>query len=629
MGSVLIAVGAALLLALGGAGVALPLVRARRVRAELEVAAAAAIGFAAVGDLALVLGLAGSLATPLAPLALLALAATGLVTGRSAWRRPLLPPATPVACLAALLVLLVLLAQAPTLFYDTLLYHFGSPVSWRAAGRIEYEPGIFHTGLPVAGEALFLAAVLLGSTPAAQVLNVLVAGALLAAVAGAAADGREGRGAALAACFLAGSPVFLELAFLPKSDPLAALFALLALVLLWGGGDLLLAGALLGAAASAKTTAAAVSLPAALLWLARRRPPGRGLAAFVLGAALALAPWAARDLVARLGGGPPSGAASLRPEARRMLLRDGSVPEGLAARLRSVAALPREVLWRGEGSVGRPGVIWLVAIPLGVWAARRDRGARAALVSGLVVLVARAWITRQPRFGLVGYAALAVAGGRGLSLALERAGPVRRALLVLALVLPAAHGLRQAGSVVFGLFAPHLVVLGRQGSEAYLDARLPAHPVVRWANRNLPADARVLLVGETRRAYLERASVVADVYHPNPLHLALAAGGGPEAAAALLRAQGIGYVLWNPAEEARLLGDDPFRLGVGGREVAAFLRAQAVLLHAERGVGLFALPAVRAPRPHEGGPPRRASRAPPRRARKRKRESPSARRTAR
>ena len=284
------AIAIALLLALGGAGIGHRLVPARTA-AGLRLPLALALGFLVIGALTLALGLAGVLRSPLTPALLVLAAGFGLALGAARLSRPVFVRPSPAAlAIAVIVTALLLLSLAPTTFYDSLLYHLGSPVAWLIEGRIAYEPGVFQTGLPCAAEVLYTPALRLGAMTAAQALNVLVGVALLLAVAGAAGGASAPpRASALAALTLAASPMFLMLAYLPKSDLLAALFGLLAMAVLWeDDGDEALAGFLAAAAATAKTTAAVVLAPTlAVLLLTRPKRPRRvGLA--LAGAALAL-----------------------------------------------------------------------------------------------------------------------------------------------------------------------------------------------------------------------------------------------------------------------------------------------------------------------------------------------------
>ena len=188
------------------------------------------------------------------------------------------------------------------------------------------------------------------------------------------------------------------------------------------------------------------------------------------------------------------------------------------------------------------------------WAACRDRVARHALLAGLGVLVVRASLTRMPRYSLVGYAALAVAGGRGLAWLAARPGsrwPFR--LVVAAVGLLVADGVLQAGLVIDLGFQPQHVLAGHIDRDEYLRRHLPGQRATEWLNQHVePAAGRVLLVGETCRAYLELPHIMADEYHRNPLHQALLDSHDPAEVSAVLRRAGVTYVLRNRAEELRI-----------------------------------------------------------------------------
>jgi len=604
-----LSVAAAVLLVLGSTGLVVrTVVPHLTLPSGLVRPVACALGLLVVGDLALALGLAGLLRSPVVMLGLVALSVVGLIVGRRALGVGLSRPSVAVVAIGVVMAVLLVVATVPTVFYDGLLYHLGSPSGWLVQGHIDHEPGLFQSGLPVAGEMLFLVGMTMvpghaAGVVAAQALAVLVAGVLLIAVAGAAAaDDRPGA-PACAALLLVGSPMFLELAYLPKSDTLAALFALLAAAVAAAGAAPFLTGLLFTAAATAKTTAALVTAaPIAMLFLWRRRSlRAVGLAA--LGGLVVVTPWLGRELIIAARGGPENGFLNTSDVALASMRLDGSVPADLGAQLRSIGRVPIEIVTGGRGIASRPGLTLVLAIGFGIWAAVRDRTARALLVAGLMIITIRAGFTEMPRYGLAGYGLLAVAGGRGLAAWLRTARPAAAAAAGVVIGLTVIVGIAQGVVVVASLFAPQRVLLGHESRHDYLVARIPSHRAIVWMNENLrTTGGRVLLVGETRRLYLELPHVVADEYHANPLHRWLLAAGDVREVMADLERDDIGFILRNRAEEVRLLakGASGTPLEVVPR-VDRFLRSFGRRLYADDAAEVWAV-TKRAGRPTGDGP---------------------------
>jgi hypothetical protein len=101
------------------------------------------------------------------------------------------------------------------------------------------------------------------------------------------------------------------------------------------------------------------------------------------------------------------------------------------------------------------------------------------------------------------------------------------------------------------LFGTQQVLLGLETREQFLQRRLDYYPCAAVADR-LPANGRILVVGEQRGYYLGREHVPSSVHAPN-LWVGLAEqAGSPKELAARLRERGFGYVLFVPREAERL-----------------------------------------------------------------------------
>jgi hypothetical protein len=93
---------------------------------------------------------------------------------------------------------------------------------------------------------------------------------------------------------------------------------------------------------------------------------------------------------------------------------------------------------------------------------------------------------------------------------------------------------------------------GRGDGRALLERSVSVLPAVEWVNAELPADARVLLVGEARSFGIERDVVVEDPFR-TPLLVELARSEPDEGAvAARLHDLGVTHLLLNRHEAARI-----------------------------------------------------------------------------
>ncbi len=94
--------------------------------------------------------------------------------------------------------------------------------------------------------------------------------------------------------------------------------------------------------------------------------------------------------------------------------------------------------------------------------------------------------------------------------------------------------------------------LGLESGDEYLRGLLRVYPAVEFINHALPADARILVLGETRVAYLERDHLFQSVFD-RPLVDTLVGGErDPDAVVASLKEEGLTHVLLNLAELERL-----------------------------------------------------------------------------
>jgi hypothetical protein len=131
---------------------------------------------------------------------------------------------------------------------------------------------------------------------------------------------------------------------------------------------------------------------------------------------------------------------------------------------------------------------------------------------------------------------------------LERRLPIARWAVLLTLALWTAATLVTDGPTRRSF----LPALGFQSTDDYLSRMIASYPAVKFINERLPPTARVLVLGESRVAYLRRDHVHGSTYDLSPL--AFLAGERADLAgieASLTRA-GITHLLVNNRELARI-----------------------------------------------------------------------------
>jgi hypothetical protein len=102
----------------------------------------------------------------------------------------------------------------------------------------------------------------------------------------------------------------------------------------------------------------------------------------------------------------------------------------------------------------------------------------------------------------------------------------------------------------FTTYDAEAVVLGAQSSDDYLSRAHPSYgdpyyPCARFINESLPAQARVMVLGDERGYYLDRDYVASTVFAEHPLKRYLAESASPEALRERLRREGLTHFLIN------------------------------------------------------------------------------------
>ena len=461
----------------------------------------------------------------------------------------------------------LLVALAPPIAIDSLIYHLAIPKQAALAGRLVEMPGLAYSYFPLHAEMLYGMALPLGAGQLAQLLHLAAAVAAVATAARIAARCFGGAAAPWTALLLASAPLLNLIAGTAGNDWFVALYVALALERhLRRESDASprwLEAIFLGAAVATKYTA----LPALVLLLLPLPRDARAwrrlLAQLVLVIAVA-APWYGRNLLLRgnpvyplLSDGPAAAAladfrgagASLFARLRGYLFEPQLVDEFPGLLLPAAAALAAILLLgrrRMDSATARPS-----APPLHDVGARRRLAPlvpRGLLV--LAVILALPLLVAHPTARSFAPLLLLLAILGGGALALVASTPWRRGALVVAAlaVLPVHLG------AIFAVWdsdghQPLRFVAGAEDEDAYLRRSQPYVDAYRALARQATAEARVLVVGEPRVFYLERPAIWSSIVDLPPFAPFTV---GPPAASHIdaerLRAAGVRLVFFYPPQ---------------------------------------------------------------------------------
>lgn len=396
-------------------------------------------------------------------------------------------------------------AVMPPFEYDELEYHLGAPSEYLKAGKIIFLPHNFYSNLPQLTEMLYLLGLVTRSDGAAKMLHWcfgLLSAMAIYAVATKLWSRRVGlTAAALFYCV----PFVQDLSQTARIDLATTFYATLAfggVLLAYDGGQWVrLAGLAAGMAVATKWTAIPVVwLPCLAGVLLARRFSGW----FALGPV----PWLIKNWL--LAGNPiyPLGSGSATWNAEQAAL----FAEKHYARF-DAAGLAQffERIWQYSFVEGGAVPVLLMTTPLVLFIRDNGRLRRAAGLFGMAYVAWFALTFRPWRFL---FPALPLAAAIG-ACALDSVGKWCRGVVVVVVLT----GLAWMGLVVSAdLDVSALNLALGQVSEQEVCMRI-GHGVyepIFWMNEHLPADARVLYVGEARTHFARQAVVWATAFDRFP-----------------------------------------------------------------------------------------------------------------
>lgn len=494
----------------------------------------------------------GSLALGMAVLGLLKLWYKGLVypalgvltlaAGAAAWKGKALPTAEPkkdepwsrtelvlVVLLLGFLAVNILGSLMPEVFYDALSCHLELPdLYWRAHGFYPVPFNIF-SGIPLLIQMLFAVALPVGGPELAHLVHLTLGIGCVLLVYGFCRRFLGRRAGLVAALLLYSTPLIGVLSWKSAVDLGATLFqvaSVYALVLAltqsereraWLSASALLLGLTMGTKYQAWPLS--LVLFAVLVFHPRTRQ-ARVLARYVLLAVAAFFIWPLRNCLLYRNPVFPFyqewfGSVGAALHWRAMLQDGGRDPVQLLTTLsgwKTLLLSPWQLSTQ-QYDTRSFGPVFLLGLPLLVLPRFEGKAERVLLAVTVPLFFAWALTNWVPRYFLPTFALAAALFGLGLES--ELSGKERNI----------AHGLVALVAFVnffwtlawFHVYNADPVVLGREAAASYLSVGQPSYGApyytcAQYANHNLPADARLLLLGEERGYYIERDYVAATAF---------------------------------------------------------------------------------------------------------------------
>jgi len=458
----------------------------------------------------------------------------------------------------------------PETFYDSLNYFLGMPQYWLFQHGITDYPTHLLSGYFHGGSLFYLYAFVLGGTEGAKVLSVFVLG-FNALFAFGWAKEKAGFSAGLAAAVTVITfPLIYLNSWAVRVDGLSTFTSLLFLYCLekawngkdpknlraWGG----VAAVFAGLALSIKPTAIVAILAGftAILWqdgmvFLRRKffwAAFAGIGIFEIG------PWLLKNTiftgnpffpyaVSWMGGRsiPAVGYARLLGENRQFLPMDHG--------FWSFLTLPWRLSMPGAGDGQWIGPLCLAFLPALFFLGSNDAATRFFMKAALLSFVLGLALSHMLRFSLP---ALVLSLVLFSSVFFAQKGRVWKNLWVASILACAVLFFGDYVDLSASYYDGAGIWRGLETQEEYLSRKMQNSyvPLVLWTRDNLPKDARLLIVGDSRGVYYERPYLAQSAF--DEPFFARAARSAQDAAGILkqLRQLGIDYVVFNLPEGLRV-----------------------------------------------------------------------------
>jgi hypothetical protein len=472
---------------------------------------------------------------------------------------------------AALLVGVAVFALSPALtaaeppyYWDALTYHLAVPKLYAAAHGFAYLPDNVYASMPLGATLFYLGPLLWDGLVCANASH-LVATVCALGLSYRLARLRLGQfPAALAAAFVALTPTVLAVAGGAHVDNFLILFVVAALYLYCAEGkkarrEAIAVGVFLGAALATKYAAFAAVAAFLPLWvydLWKKRLRLREVAIIVAVAAAFLVPWFGKAYVER--GNPVfplaydvfGGRDFTAEQARRLTVWQGGMGRGRG--LADYALLPYRISAEaGYTYEAFHGLYLPFLLPLAALAVAFYRRVGRFAAFGWVYLAAWALGPQQLRFLGGALPALAAAAAATVGAVEERTRGffrgVWRAVVVAAFLVV---GMLYNAPAIYDTLPGHAYLAG-MGAEQFLTYRCPFYRAQLYINRELPANAKVLMVFSNQILYMERPAAYDSFIEASAFLIAAEEAEGPDDLYRRARAEGATHVFFYRVYEAK------------------------------------------------------------------------------
>ena len=485
--------------------------------------------------------------------------------------RPLQPAVSGIA-LGVVWLIAWLWATIPSTFYDELAYHLIIPERALATSSLQAYPWVFFTLMPHASDLLLAWGMAIGEDLGARAMHwsfyawaSLAAWGLLEAILRPRSSPWT---AALVAGALASSPMFWFLGTLTFAETcLAATLVTAACVMVTAKQEdrpWLPAGLLLGLAATVKLSGLAWMLAGLAAGLALRWPAGN-LTRAGLVALASVIPWWGR--AAWFTGNPVYplahgwlGGGGLWSDANQALVKADLPPSAFDLGLWGTLRLPWDLVQDpgrfGSASDAGPlaimAAILVLLLPLltrvfGADPGRRRLGDAAAV---FVLISGTAWAATSTTTRFLAPALLL--GTITLVSLVPAMRPTGLAAALAVLVLFGVWETSRFLDIHNKVFASAAVALGRELPEDYARRQLDHYEAAAFVRAHVPADAKLLFIGEARAARFARNAVAPSPFDLHPLGPWILEADSPETLAKRLAREQITHVVLNIREFRRL-----------------------------------------------------------------------------
>ncbi len=535
-----------------------------------------ALGAGALAACAGALGVVGLLSKLSLLMVLAAAAGGGGISLHRQWaglNRPLVPRPHAVLLIAAG-VIAVLGACSLAAFYDQWNYHLAFPFQWLNAGSIFTSPRHAYSFFPANMGLLYLYGLAAGGGWTAQLIHWWMGALSVAAVASLGRRFFDSSGAVAAVVFAA-TPGVVELASLAGAELGVTAFFLCAWMAVLGAAEsaentrrwYLLTGIFVGLMVGCKYIAIPLlAIPFGLVLPLILRPSGtrREAGAAVFSALLIVtatailiwSPWAIRNLVATGDPVYPYLSGSGIPSEVSGAIDGDDLAEGIGgfgwegSRLFFAATLG-SFEYRDVGGLVGPVFLWLMPLWLiQLVRGQSSRNERVFFISLLLGLAGAAALPSVGRYLVPLLAACAVGCGVAFQRLTTSLGKPWSAVVAAALFIilvgnlnpfPLTHLPRQIG-----------VTLGVVDEADFLGNYVSHYPAIAYINSELPDDAVIYLLAESRSFEIERRMVLED---PISIPLVVEISESSKSAQQMVerfRTLGVTHILINQLEADRM-----------------------------------------------------------------------------